>query len=97
MSDLEIKALAYVLAGELKKYHHEANAYRHVIDLVRGSVMPDVDGWVEIALAAPDIQEKTDRVFEFLDATLPPIPDVDLDSMRRVWLEKWEPSGRKPN
>ncbi len=43
VDDLELKALTYVLAREMKKYHHQMLAYRHVIDLVRGSGMPDVD------------------------------------------------------
>jgi hypothetical protein len=97
MDDLEIKALAYVLAKKLKETHHQMSAYRHVIDLVRGSVMPEVDGWVEIALVAPDIQAETDSVFEFLDEKLPPIPEIDQDQVYRAFLEQWKSDGKEPN
>jgi hypothetical protein len=97
MTDLEIKALAYVLARKLKDTHHKMSAYQHVIDLAKGSGMPDLDQWVEIALQAPDIQAETDRALGFLDAMLPPIPDVDLETVQRLWLEKVESSGKKPN
>jgi hypothetical protein len=97
MDNLEIKALAYVLAKKLKETHHQMSAYRHVIDLVRGSGFPDVDGWVEIALQAPDIQAETDSVFESLDERLPPIPEIDLDQAFRLWLEQWKSDGKEPN
>lgn len=97
MDDVEQKALMYVLARKVKEYHHQMSAYRHVIDLVRGSVLPDVDGWVEIALQAPDIQAETDRAFGFLDGMLPPLPEIDLDQQQRLWLEKWESGGKKPS
>jgi len=97
MDDLEIEALAYVLAKKLKETHHQMNAYRHVIDMVRGSKMPEVDGWVEIALAAPDIQAETDNVFEFLDEKLPPIPEIDLDQVYQAFLEQWKSDGKEPN
>lgn len=95
--DQEIKALAYILAKKVKEFHHQRNAYQHVIDLVRASVMPNVDGWVEIALVAPDIQAETDAAFGFLDEMLPPLPDVDQDQVLKAWLEKWKAKGKKPN
>jgi hypothetical protein len=97
MDDLEIKALAYVLAKKLKEVHHQMNAYRHVIDMVRGTGTPDVDQWVELALQAPDIQAETDSVFEFLDEKLPPIPEIDLDRVYQAFLEQWKSDGQKLN
>jgi hypothetical protein len=97
MDDIEIRALAYVLAREMKKYHHQAVAYQHVIELVRQKLLPEITGFVEIALEAPDIREKSDRAFAFLEEWLPPLPEVDLGTVQRLWLEKWESSGKKPN
>jgi len=39
----------------------------------------------------------TDSDFAFLDEWLPPIPAVDLESIQRLWLEKWESGEKKPN
>ena len=97
MDDLEIKALAYVLAREVTKYHHQTLAYRNVIEVVRQKLLPGVTGLVEIALEAPDLQEKSDRAFAFLDEWLPPLPEVDLETVQRLWLEKWESDGKAPN
>lgn len=97
MDDIEIKALAYVLAKEMKKYHHQTLAYRNVLEVVRQKLLPEVMQLVEIALEAPDIQAQADQVFAFLDEMLPPIREIDLEKAQRLWLEKWESSGRKPN
>ncbi len=97
MDDTEIKALAYFLAEKLKMYYHQTLAYRHVIGLLRGSVMPGVDKLVEAALEAPDIQEEADRVLGLLDEKLPPLPEIDLNQIQRLLLEKWESGEKKPN
>jgi hypothetical protein len=97
MDHIEIKALAYVLAREMKKYHHQTLAYQNVIEVVRQKVLPEVTQLVEIALEAPDIQAQSDRVFAFLDEMLPAIPEIDLEMVQRLWLEKWESSEKKPN
>lgn len=97
MDDVEQKALMYVLANEMKKYHHQTLAYRNVIEVVRQKLLPEITGLVEIALEAPDIQEESDRAFSFLDEMLPPIPEIDLGKVQRLWLEKWESTGKKPN
>jgi len=97
MDDIRIRALAYVLAREMKKYHHQTLAYQNVIEVVRQKALPEVTQLVEIALQAPDIQAEADRVFAFLDEMLPPIPQIDLEMVERLWLEKWESTGKKPN
>ena len=97
MDDLEIKALAYVLAREVKKYYHQTLAYRNVIEVVRQKFLPEVTGLVEIALEAPDIQAQADQAIAFLDEMLPPIPEIDLEKVQRLWLEKWESDGKEPN
>lgn len=97
MDDVEVKALAYVLAREVKKYHHQTLAYQHVIELVRQKLLPEITEFVEIALDAPDIQEKSDHAFAFLEEWLPPLPEVDLERVQRQWLEKWESGEKKPN
>jgi len=63
MNDLDITALAYVLAREMKKYHHQTLAYRNVIEVVRQKFLPEVTGLVEIALEAPDIQAEAATSF----------------------------------
>lgn len=97
MDDLEIKALAYVLAREVKKYHHERDVYRGVLQVVKDSGFPGVDELLEDARQSPDIRVRTDRAFAFLDEWLPPIPEVDLESIQRLWLEKWESGEKKLN
>jgi len=97
MNDLEIKALAYVLAKEMKKYHHQVIAYRNVIEVVRQKLLPEITGLVEIALEAPDLQEKSDHAFAFLEEWLPPLPEFDLEKVQRQFLERWESGGKKPN
>ncbi len=97
MDDVRIKALAYVLAKEMKKYHHQTLAYQKVIDVVRQKFLPQVTQLVEMALEAPDIQVQSDRAFAFLDEMLPIIPEIDLETVQRLWLEKWESTQKKPN
>jgi hypothetical protein len=97
MDDMEQKALMYVLASEMKKYHHQTLAYQNVIEVVRQKLLPEITGLVEIALEAPDIQAEADRAFAFLDEMLPPIPEIDLEKVQRLWLEKWGLYGKKPN
>ncbi|MDR3572358.1 MAG: hypothetical protein P4L50_00715 [Anaerolineaceae bacterium] len=97
MDDIRITALAYVLAAEMKKYHHQTLAYRNVIEVVRQKLLPEVTGLVEIALETPDIQAEADQTFAFLDEMLPPILEIDLETARRLWLQKWESTGTKPN
>ena len=97
MDDLNLKALAYVLAREVKKYHHEKDVYRGVLYVIKESGFPGVDELLEDARQSSDIQARTDRAFAFLDEWLPPIPEVDLESIQRLWLERWESDGKKPN
>ena len=97
MDDPDIKALAYVLSREMKKYHHQTLTYRNVIEVVRQKLLPEVTELVEIALEAPDIQAESDGAFAFLDEMLPPIPEFDLEMAQRLWLEKWESGEKKPN
>ena len=94
MDDMEQKALMYVLASEMKKYHHQTLAYQNVIEVVRQKLLPEITGLVEIALEAPDIQAEADRAFAFLDEMLPPIPEIDLEKVQRLWLEKWDYTGK---
>jgi len=98
MDDVEQKALLYVLAREMKKYHHEKDVYRGVLQAIKESGrFLDVDELLEDARQSPDIQARTDRAFAFLDKWLPPIPEVDLEKVQRLWLEKWESGEKKPN
>ncbi|MGD1108457.1 MAG: hypothetical protein ABR865_15560 [Terracidiphilus sp.] len=95
--DVEQQALMYVLAREVKKYHHQTLAYRNVIEVVRQKLLPEVTQLVEMALEAPDIQADSDRAFAFLDEMLPAIPEIDLEKAQRLWLEKSESGEKKPN
>jgi len=97
MDDIEIRALAYVLAREVKKCHHQKNVYLGVLQHLKNSGTQNVDELVADARHSPEIQAMTEDAFAFLDQWLPPIPEVDLETVRRQWLEKWESSGRKPN
>ena len=97
MDEIRIKALAYVLAREMKKYHHQTLAYQNVIEAVRQKFLPEVSLLVEMALEAPDIQAEADHAFAFLDEMLPAVPVIDLEMAQRLWLEKWESTGKKPN
>ena len=97
MEDLDIKALAYVLAEEVKKYHHLKNVYFGALQHLKDSGILGIDEIVNDAQQSPYIQGLTDRSFLFLDELLPPIPEVDLESIRRLWLQKWESGGKKPN
>jgi hypothetical protein len=60
-------------------------------------LLPEVTELMEIALQAPDIQAEADQAFAFLDEMPPPIPEIDLEMVHRLWLEKWESGGKKPN
>ena len=59
--------------------------------------LPEITGLVEIALEAPDLQEKSDHAFAFLEEWLPPLPEFDLEKVQRQFLERWESGGKKPN
>jgi len=104
MDDLEQKALMYVLAKEMKKFHHQKNVYLGVLQVVKNSgLFPgdsdlrSVNELVEDAFQSPDIQAMTDHAFAFLEEWLPPIPEVDLEKVQRLWLERWKPDGREPS
>ncbi len=97
MDDLDLKALAYILAREVKKYHHEKDVYLGALQHLKNSGVLGVDELVEDARQSAFIQGLTDRAFAFLDEWLPPIPEANLESIRRLWLEKLEFEGKKPN
>lgn len=97
MDDIEQKALTYVLAKEIKKLHHQRNVYLGVLQQLKNDGCQGVDALVKNALQSPDIQAMTDHAFSFLDQWLPPIPEVDLEKARRLWLEQWKPDGQEPN
>ena len=104
MDDLEQKALMYVLAKKIKEFHRQKNVYLGVLQVVKNSGLfpgdsdfPSVDELVKDALQSSDVQAMTDDAFAFLDEWLPPIPEVDLEKVQRLWLERWKPDGRDPS
>jgi hypothetical protein len=97
MDDLEIKALAYVLAEQVKKYHHQQNVYFAALERLKELGVRGVDEIVAEAQTLPEIQAITDRDFAFLDEMLPTIPEIDIEEVRRQFLQKWPGSGSKPN
>lgn len=97
MDENDQKALMYVLAREMKKYHHQTIACRAALQVIKDSGFPGVDELVDSASQSPESQAVTDRAFAFLDEWLPPIPEVDLQTVQRLWLEKWESGEKKPN
>ncbi|MGB9031551.1 MAG: hypothetical protein WCC27_15630 [Acidobacteriaceae bacterium] len=97
MDDLEQKALMYVLAQELKKYHHERNVYRTVLQWMKDRGIRGLDALEESAFQSPEIRAETDHALAFLDQLLPPIPEVDLETAQRAWLEQWKPKDGEPH
>jgi len=97
MDDVELKALAYVLARQMKEYHHRMEVYLGVLQVIKDSGNPRVDELVKDAMQSAYIKDRTDQAFAFLDKWLPPDHGIELEEARRQWLEKWESGGKKPN
>lgn len=97
MDDVELKALAYVLKREMKKYHHEMDIYRGVLQVVKEHPDLDLDDLLADARQSIYIKKRTEDAFAFLEEWLPPIPDIDLQTVQKRWLENWKPSQGKPH
>ena len=97
MDDVELKALAYVLKKELKKYYHERNVYRLALAHLKSLGVQNVDAIVDDILQDQALEKATDHDLAFVEKWLPPIPEVELQMVQQKWLENWKPTQEKPH
>ncbi|HEX4007440.1 MAG TPA: hypothetical protein VHX60_14790 [Acidobacteriaceae bacterium] len=96
MDGINAKQFARFLLHQLRKYNHELNAHRAVVENFKVLLPGKAEEWLELYRNSPEIRSLTDKQFAGLDAIVEQLAEGQEMKALVELLQNWKPDG-EPN